>query len=74
MMTVRRVASGKASRIGRSAYLINATPEFVEPRRQRKPSFWKMTRSLFAMIDANGGRVSYIVLAHNRSQDQRPLR
>jgi hypothetical protein len=28
-----------------------------------------MTPSLFAMIDANGGRVSYIILAHNRFED-----
>jgi hypothetical protein len=69
-----QVGEGKANRplMFMAAFLINAAPDFVLPRRRAKSNshFWPIGRSLFDMIAANGGRISYIVLADGLSRRQ----
>jgi hypothetical protein len=68
-----RVGEGRADRpiMSMAAYLINATPEFIEPLRQRRhKNVWSIAKSLYDMIEANGSRLSYIVLAESLSKRQ----
>jgi len=55
-----------------TAYLINAVPEYIEPIRARRqnPHAWSQPRALWNMIDANGARINYIVLAERLTKAQ----
>jgi hypothetical protein len=73
-LSAGRVGEGKAERplMSMAAFLVNAAPDWVLPRRAARSNkhFWPITRSLSDMIAANGGRVSYIVLADSLSKRQ----
>ncbi|WP_334399208.1 hypothetical protein [Bradyrhizobium sp. AZCC 2289] len=68
-----RLGEGKSDRplMSMAAYLINTTPQFIEPLRERRgKKVWPMTQSLIEMIRVNGGRMSYVVLADDLSKQQ----